>query len=221
MSKLKTAKHYWLSIGAVSLFFLVTYLIVEALHVPVLTDPTPLLSHAGVLSAVFGVGLLVVDVLLPVPSSLVMIAHGALFGILHGALLSLVGRAGSLLLGYYLGVKFLPFAKRFIPEREMVTARAMLERWGTLAIILSRPLPILSETVAIMTGVSSLSLKKALPAAIIGSLPEAVLFAVTGELALGFDVTALVFISIILVSGVVWFISRQTERKLTQAAERS
>ncbi len=37
-----------------------------------------------------GVGLLVADIVLPVPFSVVMVAHGALFGIVPGAALSLL-----------------------------------------------------------------------------------------------------------------------------------
>ncbi len=36
---------------------------------------------SGVVAALVGVGLLVADVVLPVPSSVVMLAHGALFGV--------------------------------------------------------------------------------------------------------------------------------------------
>jgi len=60
-------------------FFLLLFFVVEALGVQLLTDPTPWMRHGGVLAAVLGVSLLIADVLLPVPSSLVMVAHGALF----------------------------------------------------------------------------------------------------------------------------------------------
>src|SRR5215211_6626130 len=47
--------------------------------------------------------LLVVDVVLPVPSNLVMIAHGALFGVAIGTFLSLVGSIGAALVGFAIG----------------------------------------------------------------------------------------------------------------------
>jgi hypothetical protein len=65
--------------GGMLAFFLCLFFVVEALGIPLLVDPTPWLKHGGVLAAVLGVGLLIADVLLlPVPSSLVMVAHGAL-----------------------------------------------------------------------------------------------------------------------------------------------
>jgi uncharacterized membrane protein YdjX (TVP38/TMEM64 family) len=41
----------------------------------------------GTLTALLGTGLLVADVVLPRPSSVVMVAHGALFSVVGGTLL--------------------------------------------------------------------------------------------------------------------------------------
>lgn len=54
---------------------------------------------AGAVAAAVGVGLLVADVVLPVPSSVVMVAHGALFGVGLGAALSMLGRIGNAVVG--------------------------------------------------------------------------------------------------------------------------
>ena len=96
-------KRYLLIMSGMIVFFLVLFLIVEALGVPLLTDPTPWMKHGGVLAAALGVGLLIADVLLPVPSSLVMVAHGALFGVVIGTLLSLTGSVGAALFGFAIG----------------------------------------------------------------------------------------------------------------------
>ena len=81
-------KRYLLLMAALMAFFIILFFIVEAFKVPLLSDPTPWMKHGGVLAASLGVGLLIADVLLPVPSSLVMVAHGALFGVVVGTLLS-------------------------------------------------------------------------------------------------------------------------------------
>ena len=74
-------KRYLVIVASLIVSFTILFLIVEALHVPLLSDPTPWMKRGGVLAAVIGVGLLIADVVLPVPSSLVMVAHGALFGV--------------------------------------------------------------------------------------------------------------------------------------------
>jgi len=96
-------KRYIFIMALMVAFFLVLFFIVEALGVPLLADPTPWLKRGGVLAAALGVGLLIADVLLPVPSSLVMVAHGALFGVALGTLLSLLGSVGAALFGFAIG----------------------------------------------------------------------------------------------------------------------
>src|ERR1044071_237326 len=95
-------RYLWLTLGMAGLF-LACFGIAEGLGVPLLTDPMPALRAAGPLAAVIGVSLLVADVVLPVPSSVIMIAHGALFGIWTGSLLSLAGSTGCSLAGFAIG----------------------------------------------------------------------------------------------------------------------
>src|SRR5262245_9136493 len=96
-------RRYLLIAASLIIFFTILFLIVEALGVPLLSDPTPWMKHGGIVAAVVGVGLLIADVLLPVPSSLVMVAHGALFGVVIGTLLSLLGSVGAALFGFAIG----------------------------------------------------------------------------------------------------------------------
>lgn len=74
-------KRYWILMGLMLAFFLATFGILTAFHVPFMEDPTAWMKgRGGWIAALTGVALLIADVFLPVPSSLVMIAHGALFG---------------------------------------------------------------------------------------------------------------------------------------------
>ena len=71
-------------------FILLGFFIANEMHIQLLQDPTFILQRGGVIAALVGIALLVADVLLPVPSSLIMIANGAMFGIWMGTLLSKV-----------------------------------------------------------------------------------------------------------------------------------
>ncbi|HEY8944766.1 MAG TPA: VTT domain-containing protein, partial [Polyangiaceae bacterium] len=102
--------------------------------------------------AVLGVLLLVADVLLPVPSSLVMLAHGAIFDFPMGTALSTLGATGATFVGHRLGRAGSAVVARWVTGEEMVSARALFERWGMTAIVLSRPVPVLAETLAIVAG---------------------------------------------------------------------
>lgn len=191
---------YWLLAALLVAFFLVTFGVVEALHVPVLTDPSAYMDRAGALAAAVGVGLLVGDLVLPVPSSLVMVAHGALFGVVLGAVLSLAGLVGGAAVGFAVGRGGGRLVDRLVPEHERRRADAMLDRWGPLAIVLSRPVPVLAETVTVLAGTSGLGWTRMLLAAFLGSLPLALVYAMTGALVATFWHVATVFVLVLAVA---------------------
>jgi uncharacterized membrane protein YdjX (TVP38/TMEM64 family) len=201
-------QRYLLFVCGIMVFFLALFLVVEALGVPILTDPAPWMRRGGILAAAVGVGLLVADVLLPVPSSLVMVAHGALFGVAVGTLLSLAGSLGAGLFGFWLGKRGGRVLERVMTQAERERADALLKRWGALAIVVTRPVPILAETVAIMAGASSMSLARVALAVVAGSLPPALVYALAGAAAATFQSTALIFVFVILAAGFFWMMSR-------------
>lgn len=207
-------KRYLMMMGGMLAFFLGLFFLVEALGISLLVEPTPWLHRGGAPAATLGVGLLIADVLLPVPSSLVMVAHGALFGVVGGTLLSLVGSTGATMLGFWLGRRGGRLLERLVPLEERERADYLLKRWGTQAIILTRPVPLLAETIAIMAGTSSMSWGRTALAALAGSLPPAFLYALTGASIGKFQNTALVFIFVLLVSGFFWLIGRRVKPDL-------
>jgi uncharacterized membrane protein YdjX (TVP38/TMEM64 family) len=205
-------KRYLLIVAAMMAFFLITFFLVQALGIPLLGDPRPWMQHGGVLAASLGVALLIADVLLPVPSSLVMVAHGALFGVVGGTLLSLLGSLGAALFGFAIGRRGGPLLERLVRPAERERANRILARWGGLAVVVSRPIPILAETVAIMAGTSSLGWGRMTVAALVGSLPPALLYALTGATVANFESTSLMFGVVLLVTGSFWLIGRWFER---------
>jgi len=199
-------KRYLLTVVALIVCFTILFFIVEALGVPVLSDPTPWMKHGGVVAASLGVGLLIADVVLPVPSSIVMVAHGALFGVLWGTMLSLLGSVGAAVFGFAIGRRGGRLLERVVTGAERARASSILARWGTLAIIVTRPVPLLAETVAIMAGASSMTWRALVVASVAGSLPPALLYALTGAAVANLQNTALMFGVVLLVAGVFWVI---------------
>lgn len=201
---------YAVAVGVLLVTFLVLLGVTEALRVPLLTDPAPWLSGGGAVAAGVGVGLLVVDVLLPVPSSLVMLAHGARFGVAAGTLLSLAGSTGAALLGFAVGRRGTGILERVTTTEERERADRLLQRWGTLAVIVSRPVPMLAETIVIVAGTSSLGWRRVAAAAVAGSLPPALLYAVTGAAVADLRSRVLVFAGVSAVAAAAWAIGRRT-----------
>lgn len=206
-------KRYALVVAGVMAVLLALFAAAAWLRLPLLTDPGPWLARGGWAAGALGVGLLIADVVLPVPSSLVMIAHGALFGVLGGTLLSLAGSLGAGLFGFLLGRRGSGLVARLVSEPERRRADALLARWGDFAIVVTRPVPILAETVALLAGASPMGWTRMTLATLAGSLPAALLYAVTGATARGFDGVALVLGLALAVAGLFWGLGRLLSRR--------
>ncbi|MCM0674557.1 VTT domain-containing protein [Micromonospora phytophila] len=156
---------------------------VGALDVPLLTDPSPALGQPGPASAAVGVALLLTDVAIPVPSSLVMVAHGALFGVIPGTLLSLLGGLGATLVAFGIGRRGRGLLARTTTPAQRARAEALLARYGLIAVLITRPIPVLAETVALLAGTANLGWCRVALASTAGVLPVALLYAVAGATA--------------------------------------
>jgi uncharacterized membrane protein YdjX (TVP38/TMEM64 family) len=199
---------YLIVAAALAAFFLTGFVLAEAFGVPWLATPPALAGQAHPVAAAVGVGLLVVDAVLPVPSSLVMLALGGLFGVAGGAALGLAGRVGATLLAFVLGRRLSGWVGR--PGGEL-SAR-LLHRWGAVAIVVTRPIPIIGETVAVLAGASPMSWGRVTVAATLGSLPEAVLFAWAGAEAADAAIGAALWISLIVIALAAWAVGHVVDR---------
>jgi uncharacterized membrane protein YdjX (TVP38/TMEM64 family) len=192
--------------------FLACFGIAEAFGVPLLTDPMPALRKAGPLAAVIGVSLLIADVVLPVPSSVIMLAHGALFGVVTGSILSLVGSVGCALAGFAIGRAGREKVRHYVSDAEYARVSRILDRWGMAGIVATRPVPILAEVMAIIAGTTpAMSWWQITVASIAGSLPPAIAYAVAGHLATTTVGMIWVFSALMLMSAAMWWFDRKIE----------
>jgi uncharacterized membrane protein YdjX (TVP38/TMEM64 family) len=199
-------KHYFVAFGGICAAILVILGIAQATGVVIPEEPGLLPGRGGAATGLMIVALLVADVVIPVPSSLLMIANGVFYGIAAGTAFSVIGATGAAVLGWALGRRGAHPAGRFIPTTERMRAQALVERWGVLAVIASRPVPILAEAVAIVAGLAGMRLRELLPAAVLGSLPAALLYAATGAGVARLDNVPLVFGSVLGLAVLTWWI---------------
>jgi uncharacterized membrane protein YdjX (TVP38/TMEM64 family) len=157
--------------------------VVEGLELPLLTDPSPLFGEGAAVAAVASVALLASDAVLPIPSSVVMVANGAVFGAAAGSTLSLLGAMGSALLAYWLGRRGGRLLALMSSPRQAEAAERFFARWGALAVALSRPLPILAETIALLAGAGRMAPRRFVGGALAGNAPICVAYGVAGAAA--------------------------------------
>ncbi|AFZ67714.1 TVP38/TMEM64 family protein [Deinococcus peraridilitoris] len=205
-------KRYLAVVAALLGVLILLFVIFEALQFPLLSDPTPWLQHAGPGTALLGVALLTVDVLVPVPSNVVMVANGALFGFAVGASLSLTGSLGAGALSFAIGRRGGPLVQRLVPRTAHERGEELLRRWGALAIVVTRPLPLLAEVVTILAGTSHMPWRTALGMTLLGSLPAALLYSLLGVAALQLPLPLVVAL-VLPVAGITWLVGWALTRR--------
>ena len=203
---------WWSLALGIAAVILLMFFAANALGIDWLENPAPLMRAARPVAAVAGVLLLIADVFLPVPSSLVMVANGALFGIVGGTLLSLVGCVGAALTGFGVGRAGNDLIRRFVTPGQHERAGAMLRRWGVLAIAVSRPIPIVAETVAILAGGSPMTWTQALLASIAGSIVPSIAYAWAGASAQKIGMQTLIFAGVLATTALMMLAVRSRTR---------
>lgn len=163
------------------------------------------ISSAGTGSAAVLVGLLAADLFLPIPSSLVMVLSGAAFGVAGGSALSLVGSVGGEWLGFELVRRYgVTASRRVVGDDELARMRALMARHGAAAVVVTRALPVVMETMSVVAGLSAMSRWTFLASSLIGTLPVVVVYAYAGAVSRATSSVAPAVIMLVAVAGAAW-----------------
>jgi uncharacterized membrane protein YdjX (TVP38/TMEM64 family) len=166
-------------------------------------------ANAGTAGAVTIVGLLAADVFLPIPSSLVMVLSGAAFGVWWGALLAFAGSIGGEWLGFELARRYgTGLSSRFVGDAgEVQRLNQVLRQHGAAAVVVTRALPVVMETMSVVAGVSTMPRQTFLVASALGTAPIVVVYAYAGAMSreTGSLVPAIVILVAVAAAGWVWY----------------
>lgn len=141
------------------------------------------MRKAGDWAWLIGIGLLLVDLFLPILGTVVMSALGLIYGWFLGGLISAAGSIASGLLAYGLSVKLGRGAARWLAGEKGLHEGERLFRGelGGWLVALSRWMPVLPEVVACLAGISRMPLRRFFPALCVGSVPMGFVFAWIGH----------------------------------------
>lgn len=135
-------------------------------------------------AALTGSLLLAADVVLPVPSTVVISVLGGLLGALSGTLVAAAGLTLGCVLGYGLGRRLgHDFAERTIGREDFAYLSDRLERYGVLLLALCRPVPVLAEASVIAAGVAGLAARPVLVVTTLANVGFAAIYAALGAAA--------------------------------------
>ena len=145
------------------------------------------------------------DILLPVPSSIVMYLNGYVLGGILGSCISLLSLLTSSIIGYYIG-KLTSIGLR---EKSEKGTNTILAKYGTLSILITRGIPILSESICIVCGYNKVPMKHYLIFNLLGYAPLCLIYAVCGSLGYDKDLFLISFCCSILISFVLWLLGKK------------
>lgn len=176
------------------------------------------MANAGWPAAAMVIGLLAVDIFIPVPSSVVMVLSGAAFGTWLGALIAFAGSIGGEWLGFELARRYgSSWFRRFIgDEAERARLDAILATHGAAAVAVTRALPVVMETMSVVAGLSAMRRSTFLMASVIGTAPIVIVYAYAGAMSREMDslVPASVMLVAVSAAGWVWYRARYGVRRL-------
>lgn len=135
--------------------------------------------------AALEVGVLAADVLLPVPSSVVATLGGAGLGVVGGTASAWLGLTVGSLAGWWLGKTFGGGRLAGLDTATRGGLEERLPRYGPLVVVLSRPLPILAEAVALLAGAGGMSWTRFAAAATGANLAIAFAWSLAGAVGQG------------------------------------
>ena len=145
-------------------------------------NPIILLGIIGIL--LFLLIMAIQGLIVPIPSEIVLLAVGMIWGWFWGGLL---GVAGSMLAGilcFYVSKKGgRPLAEKFIGISALEMADDLIEKHGMVAIILARSVPFVSfDAISYTAGLVDMDIKKYSIGTFIGTIPRAFFYSYLGSI---------------------------------------
>lgn len=172
----------------------------------------PHASKPAVAAAI--VSLLALDVFLPVPSSILSTAAGALLGFAAGLLASTVGMSLGCTLAYGLSRRFGPsLVQRFVTAGELQEVAARFRGSADWAVAMMRPIPVLAEASALFAPVAGMPFPRYLLVTTLANLGISAVYAAAGAHALRIGSFLLAFAAAIALPGCAMLVRRVLRRR--------
>lgn len=163
-----------------------------------------LLKSYGNWAWLVGMGLLMADLLLPLPNSLIMSAFGYVYGWFWGGLLAVAGSFLAGALGYELCRRIGEKAVSWIlGEKDRSRGEKLFSTSGGWLVALSRWLPVLTEVVACLAGLNRMPPRRFYLSLFAGTLPLGFTYAAIG--AVGVENPTWAIVVSVLLPPILWW----------------
>jgi uncharacterized membrane protein YdjX (TVP38/TMEM64 family) len=166
-------------------------------------------------------GLLAGDIVLPVPSSLVNTAAGALLGFWRGTATAWAGMMVACGLGYQLGARAGEAAlRRMVGEAEVARLARLAERHGHWFLLIFRAVPVLAEASVVFAGASRMSRRSFFTVSALANLGVSATYAAVGASAARAGSFLLLFAGMVLLPAFALWLVRPRVGRLKPGTSR-
>jgi len=208
---LKSTAARWTALVLVVLLFILVPYLLFATQLETWTESfLEAAQDRTALIAIFLGGLLALDIVLPIPNSLVSTAAGFLLGFVPGTLVAWIGNTISCIIGYWLGLRFgRPVANKMVGADEVERLEKAAGRVGDWVIIICRAVPVMGEASVLFAGMSQMSWGRFLLLVSLANLGMSAIYAAVGAFAASVNTFLLAFLGAILVPAIAMLITRK------------
>jgi uncharacterized membrane protein YdjX (TVP38/TMEM64 family) len=143
-------------------------------------NPIYLLGILGVLLFILIMALQ--GLIVPLPSEIVLLATGMIWGLVLGGFMGVIGSMAAGLLCFYISKKGgRPLAEKFVGEKAINLADGFIHKYGTGAILVARFLPFIAfDPISYAAGLVDMDIKKYSIGTLVGSFPRAFFYSWLG-----------------------------------------
>lgn len=120
--------------------------------------------------------------LVPIPSEIVLLAAGIIWGFIMGGIMGVIGSMAAAIVCYYVSKRGgRPVAEKFVGESALNMADDLIQKYGTGAIVVARFLPFVAfDPISYASGLVEMDVKKYSLGTFLGSIPRAFFYAWLG-----------------------------------------
>ena len=192
-------------------FIFLSWLIVEGFGLLTFDDVITNIQRMNPLNAATVIiFLLIIDVFIPIPSTILIAMSGSLFNFWGGTLLTLGGSMVASLLAYGVGrYGSQAIINRLVSTDELNEMTLWSNAYGKWAVVLARSLPMMAETVGISAGVGHMHLASFMFYTLIGTLPICVMYVLAGTQAEQVEEILMITVAGVLLAGGISYLLRQ------------
>ena len=120
--------------------------------------------------------------LVPIPSEIVLLAAGIIWGFIMGGIMGVIGSMAAAILCYYVSKRGgRPIAEKFVGVSALNMADDLIQKYGTGAIVVARFLPFVAfDPISYASGLVEMDVKKYSLGTFLGSIPRAFFYSWLG-----------------------------------------